>query len=1130
MPSKNIQQNIVPLGKGIHRSPSVPVDGELSECVNLRPRGAELTGMPLPVDTGLELDSGRGEALACIHHVGASKHYVTIIDNWGKRKPTLRYEFVIVTEDTGVLLYTNYVSDNLELTITVNYRIGSETVRVSLTDVSCALPLVYNRRWNKIQSVSITGLPVKDSQVTTEIIDNTGNPAYVYTASSTRVARYTLAYFTDDDMERHSILDSNTTIREVLPYGNMLIVRFYDSITRALYRDGAYINLGKDMPDVNIRLALDGEFVWKSSVGTISMVDGSKSIVNYDTLRFMVSDAEAKTRNQWVSATEPYPFGASSSMALSDEQKLQRGQTYKFVNISKYDILICYEQNIQAFGSIVIPKNGSITHRMPVDSARIYYTSNGYHSERTFMCSVAVYSASTQAGDIVPANTVDNLTALMGIANDYIASAMSDKSRFVMPFFARVGLRLYDGTISRLSVPILLVPNSAATPSIIVAGDSAGNYPGIAFACQCALQYEITPDTLSNLLAWKDLIQSLVICVSAPIYTYNEGYTYESDKVNIRSERMVVVSGHAAYLDGMGFTVSRIAPTSSDASTSAAVYKTQTINSLLSESSLVPAGTVRRILLPEFDADDVRAHYTETSSFYVLEEISIDRLKSGWNTIDTAGKDLRNVYSWEVVPDDTRSHDKVSSSVMFSYNSRLHLADVTERVWRGNPVAYMTGYEQDPSSTSTFAIRAIVSISENGKTVKADTGWGAEMQVGSPYWFYYPNSNATSAQIFIRRSEDEQTYYSKADVVLTPHKLLDGAYWWESYGYLRVVECTEEEATKEVVDDTLNWPNKLYVSDTDNPWSFPVTQRISVGTGQILDLATTATALSQNPYGRSVLQAFCSDGIWELETSDTGKYLSKNPTSRDVISRANSAVMLDGAIAFPTSQGLKVLSSQGVRQLSDVIDGYNTRESDPDISEPLASFSALLGAESPLVKDSSIFREILVDAFLAYDYTYQSVHVFTGESWNYVFNFESGEWSVQNQPYVVTSVVTDYPNVYLCTQGGQVYTYRYSDSTSDITRTKSVGYALTRPLSMDNPLSRKMLYDLRTIGQYATDGSLSRIAVFASNDLLSWHPVRSLKGFSSKYYRLLIMSCLSELDTLKGVALQFVERYKGKMR
>ena len=58
MASKNTERAVIPFGKGIHRNPSVGSDGELSECVNLLPKGEEMTGMPMPVDTGMSIRHG----------------------------------------------------------------------------------------------------------------------------------------------------------------------------------------------------------------------------------------------------------------------------------------------------------------------------------------------------------------------------------------------------------------------------------------------------------------------------------------------------------------------------------------------------------------------------------------------------------------------------------------------------------------------------------------------------------------------------------------------------------------------------------------------------------------------------------------------------------------------------------------------------------------------------------------------------------------------------------------------------------------------------------------------------------------------------------------------------------------
>ncbi len=79
-----MEQKNISFGKGIHRSPSIATsDGELSECVNLIPRGGELVNIEPPV-TDVATSDGerisviipRGGRLLCVHHVGDIDHYI----------------------------------------------------------------------------------------------------------------------------------------------------------------------------------------------------------------------------------------------------------------------------------------------------------------------------------------------------------------------------------------------------------------------------------------------------------------------------------------------------------------------------------------------------------------------------------------------------------------------------------------------------------------------------------------------------------------------------------------------------------------------------------------------------------------------------------------------------------------------------------------------------------------------------------------------------------------------------------------------------------------------------------------------------------------------------------------------
>ena len=78
-------------------------------------------------------------------------------------------------------------------------------------------------------------------------------------------------------------------------------------------------------------------------------------------------------------------------------------------------------------------------------------------------------------------------------------------------------------------------------------------------------------------------------------------------------------------------------------------------------------------------------------------------------------------------------------------------------------------------------------------------------------------------------------------------------------------------------------------------------------------------------------------------------------------------------------------------------------------------------------------------------------------------------------------------------------------------------------------MARKAISDLRAMRYYKSEKGYIGVVLFASNDLRTWTRVRGLKVFSAKYYRVLLMAKLTELDTLNGIVMDYVERYTDKM-
>ena len=73
-----MQKNI-PFSYGIHRSPSIGNDGELSECVNLMPKNGEIVNIHPPQYIGITLQDG--EKLLYVHSVSGENNYIVLLPN-----------------------------------------------------------------------------------------------------------------------------------------------------------------------------------------------------------------------------------------------------------------------------------------------------------------------------------------------------------------------------------------------------------------------------------------------------------------------------------------------------------------------------------------------------------------------------------------------------------------------------------------------------------------------------------------------------------------------------------------------------------------------------------------------------------------------------------------------------------------------------------------------------------------------------------------------------------------------------------------------------------------------------------------------------------------------------------------
>ena len=69
-----MEQQDISLSYGIHRSPSIGNEGELSECVNLIPKNGELVNIQPPKELGITLPEG--SILMYVHRTKDLLHYI----------------------------------------------------------------------------------------------------------------------------------------------------------------------------------------------------------------------------------------------------------------------------------------------------------------------------------------------------------------------------------------------------------------------------------------------------------------------------------------------------------------------------------------------------------------------------------------------------------------------------------------------------------------------------------------------------------------------------------------------------------------------------------------------------------------------------------------------------------------------------------------------------------------------------------------------------------------------------------------------------------------------------------------------------------------------------------------------
>lgn len=753
-------------------------------------------------------------------------------------------------------------------------------------------------------------------------------------------------------------------------------------------------------------------------------------------------------------------------------------------------------------------------------------------------------------------------------ATDYILAAVNqaiyeiyEDGYFTLPFFVRFALRMYDGSLIRHSAPILMMPTGDICKFTPFSSNNGVDFSFETSYSRFLLSYFI-PDSeqVDALKQMSDIISSIDVYISAPIYPYNQAG---------KCKRLVPKD----YYDN---SVNAVAFWRSNPGQSNMPFEPHTATS-------VPYHTDSGMFveLPQFEDD--KQQVEAVSNFFFYRSISIKNLTAGSvvNFEPKAG-DLINITAKKQMTDDYDSHDILIPRAGYIYNARLNIFDIIKQKFRGFHPATCFNLTNDLDNGG-YRIDCYVHINgDDGTTVVHYYSKNLYYSTGGiPRWFYYPDPAASKAVWVVRKitgpeNYQDSSYYTIAvyELELKPHTMLNGAYWFDNWNTptTTIPSYTTDSSDIHSADDLLNvdpicdleglssfaslpdgckplenaninqhLPHTIYTSKTNNPFFFPnlvgETGINNVGTGTIKGLAAVTRALSTGQVGDHDLAVFATDGIWVLKVGGTGTYTQIHNISRDVCVNPDSICQLDQSVIFATDRALCRFVESDSISISDMLDG------------PIQDFKAMMRAFYDLFDTGGTYAsnvdmkkllDFSTDAIsyftegkVIYDYESKRMLVLSdsisdiGTNVVFVFSITDQTWSTMVVP-ALKAIISGYPHPYYQLSDGNVYSLNVPYPQKENTPSSSTGIIITRTLAFSETMDV-----IQGFQQLCKCSTKPLMYFYGSNDQESWTLIgysnrpyaNYLPGHPYRYFRIAMYLTMAKTERYQELILDVTNKY-----
>lgn len=724
----------------------------------------------------------------------------------------------------------------------------------------------------------------------------------------------------------------------------------------------------------------------------------------------------------------------------------------------------------------------------------------------------------------------------LGLLLSEVSEKVTSKGFIYQPFYIRYAFKLYDGSYSWHSAPILMLV-STHRPCIGMVCTTSEDETTLNVACSLdvpyfGISYQIF-GSLDLLKEWSDIVRGVDVFISAPIYTYNQdgkiGLPISTSEL---FDNAYTGGGWNQGRPGNNSGFARAQPSAS--SKSFLGHYADKIDGVYQDHFVeASSGTVCNLAQNENFNDRIQ----HENLFYKVSSLDIDEIQpmSERKHLPLLHANITNLTTLEPLPDEYNSHATILAGSLHTYNQRLLMGDISIMPPKPFPMFSMA---QETTKTiptegliptdAVLKIKVFTRI--NGQKCVSESAQPLPQAVNDPQvyplaesfprFLYHPDPSAYKMEI----TTPDGKFYS---LPLKQHPFLNGAYWFGGLA-TDVSDISENPDEKDATTTTTSIvANKIYISDINNPFVFPAENIVTIGCGRIFRLCSAAKALSQGQFGQFPLYAFTDDGIWALEISATGTISARQPITRDVCINHNAICQIDSAVLIPTDRGIMHIAGSTATCISDSINS----ESPFNILQlpHMETLHSRLGHTDDSCLHIKPLSEFLAGCGMVYDYPHQRIIVFNKDyHYAYVLSLKSNLWGIIHS--TLSYGINSYPEALAVNSNGGMVNFSLKDNCS------LPGLLVTRPLKLD---AKDVLKTIDTVIQrgHFRKGHVQSV-LYGSRDILHWHLVwsstdhylRGFRGTPYKYFRIALLCNLAPDERISGSSIQFTPRLTNQLR